>query len=171
MEKIFALINQMEADGVIGRYAIGGAVGAIFWLEPFTTKDVDVFVVLPTSGEGPLLTLGPIYEYLLARGCKPEGQFIIIENWAVEFIPPGTPLVDEALAAAIERDVSGVPTRVFTAEHLAAISLQVGRARDHDRLSRFIEQEALDMAQFEDIVRRHGLLEKWAEFQQRYPQQ
>ena len=26
MEKIFALLNQMEADGVIGRYAIGGAV-------------------------------------------------------------------------------------------------------------------------------------------------
>ena len=85
-------------------------------------------------------------------------------------MPPGTPLVDEALAAAIERDVSGVPTRVFTAEYLAAISLQGGRARDHDRLSRFIEQEALDMAQFEGIVRRHGLLEKWAEFQQLYPQ-
>ena len=44
MEKIFALINQMEADGVIGRYAIGGAIGAIFWIEPFTTKDMDVFV-------------------------------------------------------------------------------------------------------------------------------
>ena len=42
MEKIFAIINQMETDGVIGRYEIGGAVGAIFWLEPITTKDVDV---------------------------------------------------------------------------------------------------------------------------------
>ena len=34
MEKIFAVINQMQADGIIGRYAIGGAVGSIFWLEP-----------------------------------------------------------------------------------------------------------------------------------------
>lgn len=41
MEKIFALINQMEADGVIGRCAVGGAVGAIFWLEPMQTKDLD----------------------------------------------------------------------------------------------------------------------------------
>jgi len=39
MDKIFALLNQMEADGVIGQYAIGGAVGAIFWLEPFATKE------------------------------------------------------------------------------------------------------------------------------------
>ena len=47
MEKIFAVINQMEAEGVIGRYAIGGAIGSIFWLEPITTKDVDVFVDYP----------------------------------------------------------------------------------------------------------------------------
>lgn len=34
VEKIFAVINQMEADGVIGRYAIGGAVGAISGWNP-----------------------------------------------------------------------------------------------------------------------------------------
>ena len=37
-------INQMQADGVIERYAIGGAVGATFYLEPAATVDVDVFV-------------------------------------------------------------------------------------------------------------------------------
>jgi hypothetical protein len=49
LERIFPILNQMEAEGVIGRYAIGGAIGAIFWLEPFQTKDLDVFVVLPTT--------------------------------------------------------------------------------------------------------------------------
>lgn len=170
MEKIFALIKQMEADGVIGRYAIGGAVGSIFWLEPITTKDIDVFVALPTTPGGTLLTLGPIYEYLLARGFAPREQFIIIEGWAVEFVPPGTPLVEEALAEAVERDVNGVATRVFTAEHLAAICLQVGRAKDHDRVSRFVEQGALDAEKFETILRRHYLLEKWHEFQRWYPE-
>ena len=170
MEKIFALINQMEADGVIGRYAIGGAIGSIFWLEPITTKDIDVFVALPTSPGGTLLTLGPIYDYLLSRGYRPQGQFIIIENWAVEFVPPGTPLVGEALTEAVERDVNGVATRVFTPEHLAAICLQVGRAKDHDRVSRFVEQDVLDVEKFDAILRRHQLLEKWREFQQRYPQ-
>lgn len=168
MEKIFAVINQMEADGVIGRYAIGGAVGAIFWLEPITTKDVDVFVTLPTAPGSTLLTLGPIYQYLLAHGFKPEGQFIVIEGWAVEFVPPGTPLVEEALEHAVERDVSGVPTRVFTAEHLAAICLQVGRPKDHDRVIRFVEAGVLDAEMFEAILQSHDLMEKWRQFQQTY---
>jgi len=73
VERIFAVLNQMEADGVIGRYAIGGAVGSIFWLEPITTKDLDVFVMLPVASGGTLPTLGPIYEYLLARGFAPQG--------------------------------------------------------------------------------------------------
>lgn len=158
----------METDGVIGRYAIGGAVGSIFWMEPITTKDVDVFVMLPTSAGGSLLTLGPIYEYLLARGYVRDGQFIIIEGWAVEFVPPGTPLVEEALAQAVERDVSGVTTRVFTGEHLAAICLQVGRPRDYDRVLRFVEADVLDTAVFEAILGRHELMAKWHKFQHDY---
>jgi hypothetical protein len=41
---VIIAINQMETDGVIDRYAIGGAVGATFYLEPMATLDVDVFV-------------------------------------------------------------------------------------------------------------------------------
>jgi hypothetical protein len=164
LERIFPILNEMEAEGVIGRYAIGGAVGAIFWLEPFQTKDLDVFVALPTAPGGTLLTLGPIYDYLLGRGYQPQGQFIVMEGWSVEFVPPATPLVEEALAAAVSRDVDGVATRVFTAEHLTAICLQVGRTRDADRIERFIEAGVLDAETLEAILRRHGLLEKWRRF-------
>lgn len=170
MEKIFTVVNDMEAAGVIERYAIGGAIGAIFWIEPFTTNDVDVFVALPTSPGGRLLTLGPIYEYLLARGYRPQGQFVVIEGWQVEFVPPATPLVEEALAQAVQRDVNGVLARVFTAEHLAAICLEVGRIKDYDRITRFIEQEVLAGENFESILRRHGLLEKWRKFQHDHPE-
>ena len=76
-----------------------------------------------------ILTPEPNDEYLLAHGLTPEGQFIVIQGWAVEFVPPDTPLVEEALVQAIERDVNGVATRVFTAEHLAAICLQVADPR------------------------------------------
>jgi hypothetical protein len=165
IEKIFPILNQMEADGVIGRYAIGGAIGAIFWLEPFQTKVLDVFVALPAPAGGTLLTLGPIYDYLLARGYQPEGQFLVIEGWSVEFVPPATPLVEEALAQAVERDVNGIRARVFTAEHLAAICLQVGRSKDRDRVSRFVEAGVLDAGKFDAILRQHDLLEKWVKFQ------
>ena len=94
----------------------------------------------------------------------------VIEGRLVEFVPPGTPLVEEALAQAVVRDVNGIPTRVFTAEHLAAICLEVGRTKDHDRISRFVEQEVLDAEKFEAILRRHGLLEKWRKFQHDHPE-
>ena len=43
------IVNRMQADGIVGKYAIGGAVGATFYLEPSATLDVDIFVVLPTA--------------------------------------------------------------------------------------------------------------------------
>lgn len=74
----------------------------------------------------------------------------------------------EALAQAVVRDVSGVATRVFTAEHLAAICLQVGRPKDHDRVLRFVEAGVLDAALFEDILQRHVLMGRWSKFQETY---
>ena len=35
-------VNPMQADRVIGRYAIGGAVAATFYLEPAATLDLDL---------------------------------------------------------------------------------------------------------------------------------
>ncbi len=46
MKATFSILNQMQVDGVIGSFAIGGAVGATFYLEPVATLDLDVFVML-----------------------------------------------------------------------------------------------------------------------------
>ena len=37
MKATLETINRMQAEGVIGNYAIGGAVGATFYLEPSAT--------------------------------------------------------------------------------------------------------------------------------------
>jgi hypothetical protein len=67
-EIFFPVLNEMETAGVIGRYAIGGAVGAIFYAEPMQRKDLNVFVVPPTASGSSLLSLTAIYDYLLPRG-------------------------------------------------------------------------------------------------------
>lgn len=85
MKNILEVINQMEADGVIGQYAIGGAVGATFYLEPVATLDVDVFVSFQQKSGSPLISLAPIYDYLTARGFKAEKEYIIIGGWPVQF--------------------------------------------------------------------------------------
>src|SRR5881397_387245 len=97
----------MQADGVIERYAIGGAVGATFYLEPIATLDVDVFISFrPESGR---LRVNPqaIFDYLKARGGTMEGEYIVIAGWPVQFLPAASPLVEEALAQAVEKAVAG----------------------------------------------------------------
>ena len=71
-------------------------------------------------------------------------------------------------AQAVEKDVAGMPARAFTAEHLAAIALQTGRAKDKARLLQFIETGALDAARFQAIISRHGLLEAWNRFEKQF---
>jgi hypothetical protein len=44
MEKVIELLNRMQADGVIENFAIGGGIAAIYYLEPYNTDDVDVFI-------------------------------------------------------------------------------------------------------------------------------
>jgi hypothetical protein len=86
----------------------------------------------------------------------------------VQFLPPGTPLVEDALKEAIEHDVAGDPVRVFTAEHLCAIALEVGRAKDKARLLQFIEAGAFDAGRFRAIVARFGLEPRWEEFERQF---
>jgi hypothetical protein len=164
MKATLTAINQMQENGVIGKYAIGGAVGAVFYLEPSATLDIDIFVSIQTLPDSALITIAPIYDYLTAQGYKAEGEYIVIEGWPVQFLPPGDPLTEEALAQAVETEVEGVRTWVMTAEHLVAIALKTGRAKDFARILQFIESGVLDADQLDTILARHGLLEKWNRF-------
>jgi hypothetical protein len=40
MRQTIGVISQMEADGVIGRYAIGGAVASFLYADVTLTEDV-----------------------------------------------------------------------------------------------------------------------------------
>jgi hypothetical protein len=162
------MINRMHAGGVIGKYAIAGAVGATFYLEPSATADVDVFVMLPTAPGSSLVSLAPIYEYLTTRGCLVEGERIVVGDWPVQFLPASNALEQEALAEAAEADVEGTKTWVLTAEHLVAIALQTGRAKDYARIVQFLEQDAVSADKLNQILVRHGLLPKWKQFKRRY---
>ena len=167
MKATLELINQMQADGVIGQYAIGGAVGAMLYLEPAATLDIDIFVALPTS-QGGLLSLSPIYQYLKARGCAEKHDHIVVCDWPVQFISPKDELEKEAIAEAVAETLEGTPTRIMSAEHLVAIALRTGRSKDHRRILQFIEQNAVDREKLETVLERHGLVSKWKQFERRY---
>lgn len=151
----------MHESGIIGGYAIGGAMAATFYIEPVTTFDLDVFVVLPQEADGLLLSLGPLYDYLRAAGFKEDKECVVIHGIPVQFLPAFNPLVEEALANAIETDYDGIKVPVFSPEHLTAIALQTGRGKDKARVQSFAESGVLCPEKLTGILTRHGLEGKW----------
>jgi hypothetical protein len=168
LKETLEVINQMQADGVIGKYAIGGAVGATFYLAPAATVDIDIFVALPMAVGTSLLSLAPIYHYLKARGGAVEHEHIIIGGWPVQFLAPNDRLEEDAVEQAITTSVEGESTRVMSAEHLVAIALRTGRPKDHARIVQFVEQDAVDRKKLRGILERHGLISKWTKFESEY---
>jgi hypothetical protein len=168
MKETLEAINQMQADGVIGKYAIGGAVGATFYLAPAATVDLDVFVTLPPVGTGLLVSLSPIYQYLKSCGGKVQDEYIVVGGWPVQFLPPNDDLEQEAIANAVSTTVQGVRTWVMSAEHLIAIALKTGRAKDHIRILQFLEQDAADREKLGRILDKHALAAKWAQFESKF---
>jgi hypothetical protein len=151
------------------------------------TFDLDVFVLLhPTAGG--LISLAPIYHALTRRGYTQDkehdvqgcrrvdrtggvatqqsdreiaSQCVLIEGVPVQFLPAYNSLIEEALAQAREIDYDCVRTRVVRAEHLVAICLQTGRARDRARVALLHKQSDLDRSFLADLLRRYSLEEKW----------
>mgnify|MGYP003579213830 CR=1 FL=1 len=137
-----------------------------FTLEPVSTLDVDVFIAFSSSSL--LVDPSPVFDWLKTRGGTMDGEYIVIEGTPVQILMAGTPLVEEALREAVVEEVAGVPVRVFTAEHLAGIALEAGRAKDKARVLQFIEEGALDALRFEAILIRHGLQGRWDTFQRQF---
>jgi len=91
-----------------------------------------------------------------------------VEGWPVQFLPPAGPLEEEAITQSVQVEVEGVSVSVMTAEHLVAIALATGRAKDFSRILQFIEAGALDTARLDALLARHGLLAKWAGFGEKF---
>ena len=130
MEATLAVLNDLVARGVIEKYAIGGAVGAIFWVEPFDTVDLDVFVFLPAD-VAPLDPLHKVFADLKAQGYGFEGEFLLIEGIPVQFLPAADPkgltkaALEEAVAVSYLGGSEPVQASVLSPEYLVAIALDV----------------------------------------------
>jgi hypothetical protein len=120
-------------------------------------------VILPETRAG-LLTLTPLYEALREKGYAEEAECVVIEGIPVQFLPAYNALLEEALRDAIEMHYQTTPTRVLRVEHLMAICLQTGRAKDRERVRLLLDQARVDQGYLVDILRRHELEGRWKEW-------
>lgn len=161
MKKTLQVINNLKKKGVINDYAIGGAVASFFYLEATLTEDLDIFIHIDSEGYK-IIDLSPLFASLAEEGYsefKREG--IIIDKWPVQFLPTTAELEKEALGKASNEIIENEEVRVFTAEYLMAICVQVGRPKDKIRLEQFLREKCFDEKTLGDILLRHNLTEKY----------
>lgn len=165
MESTIRVLNEMVTDGVIESYAVGGAMAAVFYVEPVATFDLDVFLLLPAGeGDRPIVTLERQNAWLAARGYRSAGEHVLVEGIPVQLLPAWNPLVTEAVHAAVEKPLGGAIVRVCRPEHLMAILVQTGRAKDRARLQMFLEEAQFDRSALEELIDRFALRERWMEW-------
>jgi hypothetical protein len=167
MKETLRVLNDLQAKGFISRYAIGGAVAAIFYTEALDTEDLDIFVHLQEQ-DHPLMPMASLYAELERRGYKKDGIYDLIEGIPVQFLPDSPALIEEAVLRAREIDFEGVPTYIPHAEHLVAIMVMTGRLKDRVRALQMREQSVLDEHKLTDILRRYDLFEKYEQWKQKH---
>ena len=146
--------NELVAAKLIKDWALGGALAAIYYVEPFTTYDADIFFIPVDEG----LTAGipAIYAHLQAQGWQVEREHLLVRGFPVQFLAAHG-LTEEAVREAEQVDYEAVPAKVFRAEHIVAIAASVGRAKDKARIEQMLQQADLDKAYLADVLHRHSL--------------
>lgn len=162
MKKTLEVINELKKEGLVKDYAIGGAVAALKWVEPFFTRDLDIFVMPITEPDAhKVISFLPIYDALKAKGYDQwTGQWILIEGVPVEFLP-AEGLAKEAVEEAVEVEFEGVRTKVMTPEHLTALFVKASREKDKMKIKLLLDQGKMDRKKLNGILMRHGLGEKF----------
>ncbi|MCE2960080.1 MAG: hypothetical protein ACK46A_15095 [Akkermansiaceae bacterium] len=162
MQAVCDTLEQLLQEGILTRYAIGGATAAGFHGEPLATRDVDVFVFLDPPTGSILVTLDPVFRRLNELGFNQfDEEGLLIHNLPVQFLSAAPGLESEAVEQAMIVEWESHTLRVMRPEHLAAIALSVGRPKDRARLVYLAELPDFNITVFQQILSRHQLLDRW----------
>ncbi len=166
MKNTIKVINRMVEEGLIKDYAVGGGIAAMFYIEPFLTYDIDIFILVERQKEN-LVILTPLYDYLKKNGYKWKGEHMIVEGIPVQFIPADE-LEENAINDAKKITYEGVKTKIVRPEYLVAILLRAGRKKDINKIEQILEETKLDRSKLKKILEKYSLLSRFMQLHGSY---
>jgi hypothetical protein len=97
--------NELVSAGLIEDYALGGALAAIYYVEPFTTYDADIIFVAKDK----TLSAGipAIYSHLQSKGWRVEREHLLVNDFPVQF------LVASGLTEEAVRNAKPIESKAF----------------------------------------------------------
>ena len=146
--------NELVSAGLIEDYALGGALAAIYYTEPFTTYDADILFV--ASGKTLGAGIPAIYSHLQSKGWRVEREHLLVKDFPVQFLA-ASGLTEEAVRNANRIEYEGVPAKVFRPEYIIAIAASIARHKDLARIEQLFEQAKIDKPLLDDILRRYNV--------------
>lgn len=167
MRDALQLLLQLKQEGLLQRFAIGGAIAASFYLEAIATDDLDVFAFITPQPSG-LVLLTPLYARIKTLGGRVHNEHIVFGGWPLQILPAYNPLVEAAVLSALPQRYETLNVPVVTADYLAAIALQLGRAKDFQRVYGLIECGAVNAGQLQELIHNFGLADRWRDYAKRY---
>src|SRR5437764_7190820 len=141
--------NELIAAGVIKDYALGGALAAIYYTEPFTTYDADIVFV--ASNKTLSAGIPAIYSHLQSKGWRVEREHLLVKDFPVQFLA-ASGLTEEAVRNAKPVDYEGVSAKVFRPEYIIAIATSVARHKDLARIEQLLKHAKIDETLLDDIL-------------------
>ena len=154
LANILRAANDLVRAGLIEDWALGGALAAIYYAEPFTTYDADIFFI--PSDKGLTAGLPAMYAHLQAQGWRIEREHLILNEFPVQFLATNA-LTEEAVREAERIEFEAIPAKVFRPEYIVAIAASVGRQKDKARIEQLLQQVNIDKARLEKILEKYNL--------------
>jgi hypothetical protein len=151
---ILRAANELVSASLIEDYALGGALAAIYYVEPFTTYDADIIFV--TKDKALNAGIPAIYSHLQSKGWRVEREHLLISDFPVQFLA-ASGLTEEAVRNAKRIEYEGVPAKVFRPEYIIAVASSVGRHKDLARIEQLRTQAKIDQRLLDDILQRYKL--------------
>ena len=167
MKKTLEVIDSLIDLGLIRNYAIGGAMGQLYYIEASSTYDLDIMAHLKAETNS-LVPLDGIYQWARANNYPEDKEHIIIEGIPVQFLPAFNELISDAIENSNKVTMFGVETYVMKPEYLMAIMLKTGRGKDKTRLVTFFEECDFDKNLLEVILKKFSLIEEYNSFKEKF---
>lgn len=159
---VFRTLHEMQSEGVIGEYAIGGAMAALFYAEVTRTYDIDVFAAIPVQ-RGSIVALTDLYGWARKRGFEAHAEHLLIHGVPVQFLAANEGLEKEAVAQARDHHYQGVAVRVMRPEHLVALYTRAGGSGRRERAALLISAGVVPEEELHALLKRYNLFDKWQE--------
>src|SRR5579864_3639176 len=87
LAEVLRAANDLQAADLIEDWALGGALAAIYYVEPFTTYDADIFFI--PKDKGLTSSIPAIYKHLQNQGWEVEREHVLIRGFPVQFLAAG----------------------------------------------------------------------------------